>query len=108
MIRYTITEDIEMKQQAYCEFIKPVNFKNGYIVQVRYPIEDNPAVMITDVAKDNWQLPLFITDKSVNKIGHTIDVGNPKIKTMSKEDFYKTFRVTLIEDINENKPGTAY
>ena len=67
-----------------CEFLKPVNFKNGYIAEVILPLSKTPMVQITDVAKDNWQLPILGTH----------DVGNPKLKTMSIEDFQRTFKIT--------------
>ena len=71
------------------EFKKPVNFKNGYIAEVQLPLSENPTVMITDVAKDNWQLPCAGTN----------DTGNPKLKTMSKEDFEKTFTITHTREL---------
>jgi len=67
-----------------CEFLKPVNFKNGYLAEVILPLSLNPVVQITDTAKDNWQLPLLETKY----------VGNPKLKTMTIEDFQKTFKIT--------------
>ena len=73
---------------AVLEFKFPVDFKNGYIAECRYPLEDEPLVMITDVAKDSWQLHVL----------GAIDVGNPKLKRMTKEKFNKTFKITHITD----------
>lgn len=77
-----------------CEFKKPVNFKNGYIAEVMLPLTENPVVQITDVAKDNWQLPCIVLDLGGNYIGESVDVGNPKLKKMSLDDFHKTFKIT--------------
>jgi hypothetical protein len=72
-----------MKIKIGCAFRKPVNFKNGYSVDCFYPLGDNPTVQINDIAKD-WQLP----------VAGAIDIGNPKLKTMTKADFNKTFKIT--------------
>lgn len=83
-------------KQAYCEFIKPVNFKNGYIAQTKFPIEETVTVMITDISKD-WQLPLIVIFENDTQGVAVNKVNNPKLKTISKDDFYKTFKITLIE-----------
>ncbi len=70
------------------EFRNPVKFKNGYLAECSFPIGKNPTVMISDIAKD-WQLPLFGTK----------DIGNPKLKTMTRADFHKTFKITHIKEI---------
>ena len=71
-----------------CEFRKSVNFKNGYLAEVKLPLDKMPIVQITDISKD-WQQPL----------DGTKDIGNPKLKGMSKKDFRKTFKVTHIKTI---------
>lgn len=83
-------------QRAYCKFRKEVNFKNGYIVETSYPIQDFPFVKITDISKD-YQEPLVIKDHHGNIIRETVDIGNPKLKRMSKEEFERVFEITHIK-----------
>ena len=75
------------------EFIKPVNFKNGYIAECKFPIGENPLVMVSDVSKD-WQL-----------VG--IDIGNPKLKTMDRKTFDNTFKITHIKKITGYPYGNS-
>lgn len=70
------------------EYTIPVNYKNGYIAECEFPIGDNPLVMVTDVSKD-WQLPLLGTK----------DIGNPKLKTIPRKIFDRTFKITHIKKI---------
>lgn len=83
-------------KQAYLEFKKPVDFKNGYIAQTNFPIEENPLVMITDISKDQWQLPVVGYNLMTGQYCESIDVGNPKLKRMSKEEFNRIFNITHI------------
>lgn len=69
------------------EFRNPVTFKNGYFAEVMFPIGKNPMVQITDISKD-WQLPCG-----------GVTFINPKLKEMSRKDFYKTFKITGIKEI---------
>lgn len=78
---------MRIKKIAILEFKFPVDFKNGYLAETRYPLEDEPLVMITDIDKD-WQAP----------IEGTINIGNPKIKRMTKEKFKDTFKITHIRE----------
>ncbi len=79
--------------KGICEFKIPVNFKNGYIAEVELPLSDNPLVTITDIAKDNWQLPIGeLNDQGVFEWS-VKDVGNPKVKRMNREMFDRTFKV---------------
>jgi hypothetical protein len=56
---------------------------NELMIETKYPIpNENIKVMISHIRKD-WQLPLVGTK----------DIGNPKIKDMSREDFEKTFEI---------------
>jgi len=68
------------------EFIKPVNFKNGYLAECRFPVGDSPEVWVHDITKD-WQLPLTGIK----------DIGNPKHKVMDRKTFDKTFKITHIK-----------
>ena len=70
---------------AMLEFKFPVDFKNGYMAECKYPLEDKPSVMIWDIAKDDR----WATDTVA---------GNPKHQTMSIEKFNKTFKITHITD----------
>lgn len=82
---------IEEIVKEYCKNTEPtiVNlaFKKevdrDYVIETIYPIpNENVTVMITDIRRD-WQLPL----------SGTKDIGNPKLKVMSSEDFEKTFEI---------------
>lgn len=75
-----------MRKIAVLEFKIPVNFKNGYLAETRYPLEEEPLVMITDIDKD-WQAPM-LGAKDIN----------PKIKTMTMEKFEATFKITHIRE----------
>jgi len=77
--------------KEYCKTAEPTNvylaFKKEVdkplMIETKYPIpNENITVMISDIRKD-WQLPL----------AGTKDIGNPKLKEMSREDFEKTFDI---------------
>lgn len=76
-----------------CAFRKPVNFKNGYSVDVI--LSKRPVVMINDIDKD-WSLPCGLFDEADKFLWQTKDVGNPKMRRMDMKDFKKTFKITSL------------
>ena len=66
---------------VYLGFKKDIN--NPLLIETAYPIpNDNITVVISDINKD-WQKP----------VSGSKDIGNPKIKSMSKQEFEHTFDI---------------
>jgi len=72
-----------------CEFIKPVTFKNGYLVEAKFNKDQQVKVCITDIAKDWHLIP-------VNEAQN-----NPKIREMTIAEFNNTFRITHVKTITK-------
>ena len=90
--REKIVLQIEEIVKEYCKTADPTNVYLAFkketdkelTIETRYPIpKANIIVMISDIKKD-WQSPL----------AGTKDIGNPKLKDMSREDFEKTFEIS--------------
>lgn len=60
--------------------------KGTLLIESTYPFGDEVTVFVTDLSKDKWQLPA----------DGTVDVGNPKIKIYSREEFDKTFELLSV------------
>lgn len=76
-------------------FRKPVNFKVGYGAESYFPLGKKPVVCITDYDPNkDWSLPCGYFNDEDKMVWFTKDVGNPKVKKMSRKDFINTFKIT--------------
>jgi len=86
-----IIEQLSVLANSYCESVLPTEVYLGFkkpidkvlIIKTKYPIPDKDIlVVITDIYRD-WQAPY----------AGTKEIGNPKLKTLTKDEFEKTFDI---------------
>ena len=92
-IRNELLDKLKDTITIYCQKQEPDNVflkfkdekknKERLIIETLYPIpNDNIRIMFSGMDKD-WQTPLF----------GTYDIGNPKFKIVTREEFDKTFDI---------------